>query len=403
MVLWPSGSGTALQKLIHQFKSGQDLVIKTVQTDIRNDIQRKAAEYAAENPFVIIKWPTGSGKTKAVLMAIDKSPPGPKWLVVVPEVLQIENLQADIVKHGFVHLYKDKIEAVICYASMHRYMGKKLRIWLNEAQHLSKLKEDISKTIEYDRIIADSATIPLIVKERLRRLGDFKEYNIDLKEAIEIGLLPEPAVHVLYTELDNTIRRNKWVVGKDTLLVTDKYYSDKLDEQISYWIDRSSEEGDPIWISNRIKQLGSQRKKFLAGCKTEAARFLINQLKGKRLLCYTGSIEQCNELGGKLAVNSKKTKKHNLEILRQFNEYEADKIYVNRMGKEGLNLEGIRAVVIVQLDSGNDEGLSFIQRTGRSLRSDEPEVYLLTVKNTQDEKYLKKALQNIDKKKVKYI
>jgi hypothetical protein len=71
------------------------------------------------------------------------------------------------------------------------------------------------------------------------------------------------------------------------------------------------------------------------------------------------------------------------------------------MGKEGMNLEGVQAGVIVQLDSGNDEGLSFLQKMGRILRSDSPIVYVLYAKGTQDERYLRRILEHIDPQYIK--
>lgn len=364
--------------------------------NIRDQIQEKGAELAKDNKLFICQLPTGSGKGKLCMMALDEISSDRKWLIVVPELIQIENLRRDINKHGFQNLYEDKIEDIICYASLSKYKGRKLNLWLNECHRLSLLKEDIAKTIDYERIIADSATIPELVRDRLSRLGHFFEYSMTLKEAIDIGLLPEPSIHVMYTRLDTAHARHIYKKSR----ITDRDFMNELDRSIEYWKGKS--EGEP-WISNKINQLGSQRKKFLAECKTEQARVLLESLGSKRTLCYAGSVEQCEALGGEYAINSKRGKKHNLKVLEQFNSGEIDRIYMNRMGREGLNLEGIRAVVMVQLSSGRDEGLEWIQKTGRSLRSEAPEVYMLVCRDTIDETYWSRARKLLDSgKKIKY-
>ena len=67
---------------------------------------------------------------------------------------------------------------------------------------------------------------------------------------------------------------------------------------------------------------------------------------------------------------------------------------------EGMNLNGIEAGIIVQLDG--KERL-FVQKCGRALRAEDPVVYIFYYKDTQDDVYLKGALENIDEKFVKYI
>jgi superfamily II DNA or RNA helicase len=67
---------------------------------------------------------------------------------------------------------------------------------------------------------------------------------------------------------------------------------------------------------------------------------------------------------------------------------------------EGMNLTDIQTGIIVQLDG--KERL-FLQKAGRSMRADDPVIFIFYYKNTQDEKYLKVALENIDAKYVQHI
>ena len=56
--------------------------------------------------------------------------------------------------------------------------------------------------------------------------------------------------------------------------------------------------------------------------------------------------------------------------------------------------------IIVQLDG--KERL-FIQKFGRSMRAEDPVSFVFYYKNTQDEVYLKNALENIDPKYVQHL
>ena len=67
---------------------------------------------------------------------------------------------------------------------------------------------------------------------------------------------------------------------------------------------------------------------------------------------------------------------------------------------EGMNLTDIQVGIIVQLDG--KERL-FIQKFGRSMRAEDPVSFIFYYKDTQDENYLKNALENIDSKYVQHI
>jgi len=148
-----------------------------------------------------------------------------------------------------------------------------------------------------------------------------------------------------------------------------------------------------VWILNKLKLIGGERKKFFAKCKTRATSQLLEQLQGKRIVIYTGSVEQCDELGGDRAVHSKKGRKYNIEVLRKFNNKEIDTIYFNNMGAEGLNLMDIDVAVIVQLSTGKDENLGITQRGGRAFRSSSPEIYILFCENSKDEEWKNEAIK----------
>ena len=95
-----------------------------------------------------------------------------------------------------------------------------------------------------------------------------------------------------------------------------------------------------------------------------------------------------------------RSSKLNQAIIDAFNDKKLRTIYAVGMANEGLNLVDIQAGIIVQLDG--KERL-FIQKFGRSMRAEDPVSYIFYYKNTQDETYLKKALENIDEKFISYL
>jgi superfamily II DNA or RNA helicase len=151
-----------------------------------------------------------------------------------------------------------------------------------------------------------------------------------------------------------------------------------------------------MWVNT-----GSQRKRFLGEFKTRAIKRLIDSLPKKmRFVCFCASVNQANMLDYVNTISSKRPAKSNQLIIDKFNAKKIDHIYAVGMITEGMNLTDIQLGIIVQLDG--KERL-FVQKIGRVLRADSPKAIIFYYKGTQDEVYLKGALENIDAKYVQYI
>lgn len=368
----------------------------------RELFQSECVELSKEYNFLAIEVATGTGKGLAVMKCIEEDKSEDKWLILMPEVLQIINFQDDVKKHGMSHIY-DKIEDVICYASLHKFEGKTLKLWCNEVHRLSECRTDISKTLKTSKIIVDSATISEEIKERLATLGNFYYYRLNTKEAIDKGILPEPVYYIKGIDLQNTEKYNKAVINKKEVLMTDKFYSMHLDSNLEYWKTRLNEHPKETWIKNKLITIGTIRKNFFALVKTKYVKDLVDKLGSKRCVIFCGTTGQSDEIGGDLSIHSKKGVKTNIKTLEAFNTKQIDKVYFNKMGREGMNLKDIECVIITQLSTGNDDGLEFVQTSGRGFRGLNPEIYLFYCKGTRDQVFLEKALKNIDKKYVKWL
>lgn len=363
---------------------------------IKDRIQNEIAELSITNPFLIIEMGTGSGKGLALLKCIDNCTSDKKWVIFVPEIAQIANMEGEIEKFNYSHLLNTKIEAIECYASMKKYEGKNYNLALNEVQNLSDARYDVLCTITYDNIIADSATIPYDIRYKLDQLGDFYTYSLPLKEGIELGILPKPKIYTIPVLLSSIKEKFEYTKYKKKVTGSAEQYYKHLGEQMKYWRDRYNREGD-AYMENKSLQYASMRKRFLGTLKTMRAKELIDKFEksGKRFIVFSSDVKQAELLGGsKLAIHSKKSPKVNKEVLRKFNALETDKIFPVGMLISGMTLSKLDTGLVVQLDSGaNNESLKIIQTCGRVLRSEDPELYILYVKDTKDEDYLQNAIK----------
>lgn len=400
--------------------------------EIKSALQKKEFEALKDKHRVILKWATGCGKSKMAIdlinYAIGSITHKPvSILFLVAEKAHIQNWKDEFEKWN---LQKEGIETdIICYASLKKVVNLSYDIIvLDEAHHVFTEKRltslwALSRNISKDSyIFLLSATLPYSKQDEIEDIfGKFIVSTVTLKEAIKKDILPDPTIYVIGMNLDNTISNQEIRIGKGSNVPEVKwenkqsyiskripcvikctqwqkylYYTDTM----NYWKGRyeysKKEFHHTMWVNG-----GSQRKRFLGECKTKVTKELLSLIPDKRkLVCFCASVPQADEISSTNTISSKKTDKYNKAIIDSFNKGYISRIYAVGMITEGMNLADIEAGIIVQLDG--KERL-FIQKVGRALRAKSPIVCLFYYKNTQDEMYLKRALESVDEKYVKHI
>ena len=399
--------------------------------DFKQKLQEREFLALKDEHRVILKWATGCGKSKMTIDLINNAIPAKepiRVLFVVAERAHIQNWQDEFDKWK---LRADKVSTwICCYASLKKYI--KYGLWdivvFDEAHHCFSEKrlaalEELKDNLYPDaHIYLLSATLSSGKQDVIEDIfGKFKTSTVSLKDAIEGDILPDPRVYVIAMELDNVKRHQEIKIGNDShapvvkwedrakylyknipciIQCTEFQKNLYLSQCIDYWNNRYHKSHSEF---QRIKaaNYGSQRKRFLGELKTGVVRSLIERLpKKNRFVCFCASVNQANSLDYVNTISSKRPAKSNQLIIDKFNKKEIDHIYAVGMITEGMNLTDIQTGIIVQLDG--KERL-FIQKFGRSLRAGDPVTFIFYYKNTQDENYLKGALENIDPKFVQHI
>lgn len=390
-----------------------------IKSNIEKDkIQDISVDLSQSYPTLLLSFATGVGKSLAAIKIIEKNKTK-KWYILCKEINHINNWIDEFKKHDKSYLL-DNIE-IFCYDSLHKYLDTEANLILDEGHGITELRLSQIKTIRAHQIIILSATVTQDKKDLLKQItGNLKEYHISISEAIEKGILPSPKVYLIDVFLDNKIINHENIIYKglkkerdiiycnyeDRIKVFNKYKSvelhinctakqkyDMLTQEVEY-NKKQHFKLQAKWTEFKWLNSGLKRKVFLAEYKTDMAKRILNYLEDKRLVCFTGSIPQCEDLGGKYVVHSKhKDKKYNQKLIDQFNSEKIDKLFAVNMLREGMNLTNIEAGVIVQLDN---QKLSFVQMLGRVFRSLLPECFVLVVRNTQDEVYLDTVLDGFN-------
>lgn len=405
----------------------------------KDDVQREAVELMREHKRLILQWATGLGKSRAAIEILkhlflehitNKQGEPFSILLIVAETAHKKNWKEEFSKWKVEEYIWDTMVKVDTYASLKNHRNQHYNyIILDEGHHSgSDLRLDILEDITADNVLVLSATLSSNVIFELNRIfGKFVSFKIGMQKAIEWGILAKPKVFLIPMKLDNhyqnqTIIEERGVAHKRVTVRTEKkdmwnYLKDKFHypnlrleikcteqekydwyvSKVDYW-KRMFMRSRNIGLKNKWLQFGSARKRYIGELKSYKASLLIDKLKDKRLVCFCSSITQAENLGGSNAIHSEK--KDSLAIIDKFNNKEIDSLFAVGMIQEGQNLTDIEAGVIVQLDG---QERAFIQKTGRAMRAEEPEIYILYYKGTRDEEYLEKALEGIDSEYVTIV
>ena len=406
--------------------------------DFKQQLQEREFAVLKDRQRVILKWATGCGKSKMAIDLINHATKGrlqkselnyicERVLFVVAERAHIQNWEDEFNKWK---LDRANISTdICCYASLKKYKDFSYDIVVFDEGHhvfsekrlaaLEGLKENLHPNAY---IYLLSATLPSSKQQLIEDIfGKFTVSTVTLKDAIKNEILPDPRIYVIGMELDNNKadqelrvnkadnkspvvsweKRGKYLFKNLPCIIkcTEKqkyiYYTDTME----YW-KRRYELSHNQFQHNLWVNTGSVRKRYLGELKTSVVYKLIQKIKGKRYVCFCASVNQAEMLSSHNTISSKKSSKYNQHVIDSFNEKKISNIYAVGMITEGMNLNGIEIGVIAQLDG--KERL-FVQKAGRVLRADDPIAFIFYFKDTQDEVYLKNALDNIDEKYVQHI
>lgn len=341
----------------------------------------------------LLKLAPRVGKTKLGIEIIKKEKPY-KILWVTPNTkLRDEDIPAEF-KQWKALSYLRKTD-IICYASLSNHTGNYDKIILDEYQDLtvSNAEPLLNGKIKYETILGLSGTHPKHKEKQdlydMLGLQTLSEMSID--EAVENKLIAPYKIKVIELDLDS---KDKYIVGGSKakpFMQTERSRYDYLTKLINMKL-FSGQPVPKFFYLNRMRFLYNLKSKH------DFAKKFISQLRGRTLI-FTGSIAQAEDL----CKNTYHSKTDDTK-LQKFLKGEINTLACVNAGGVGYTYTDVNNFVITQINS-NGKGDS-TQKIARSLvlqEGYEAVIYILVVKNTVDEDWLKKVLNDFDKDKVEYL
>ena len=379
---------------------------------IKDTEQRHALNMWAKSGFVgSIIAGTGFGKSRCGVLAAGKTlrdhiEGEGRGIVLVPTVQLRDQFEEEFSKWGYEDVV-DKIDFV-CYQSAYKLKDNHYNIVVCDEVHLG-LSPEYRKFFEnntYDRMLCMTATLP---EENEYKLHLFKiaptVYRISLDQCVAMGLVsPYDIVCVPIKLTDDEEKEYKSINKKFVYWKYQLGQFGAFDAAKAIMANKNASAKDKQ-AAARFYACIRDRKKVVDFASNKVAQLqkLVIQNLDSKMLVFGGANAFTDTLCDatqpfSVSYHSGKTKKQRENALLEFKEGNKNVLCSTKALNQGLDVPDASVGVVCGLTS---KALPMIQRIGRLIRFQEDKkgkIYILYVKDSQEEKWLKssvKGLKNI--------
>jgi len=369
--------------------------------------QRKALNnWVINNYHGSIIAGTGFGKSRCGVMAANhvlNNLNGDKVLVLVPTI-QLQDQFTEEFSKWECEDCLDRIE-VMCYQSAWKLRDKQYDLVICDEIHLglSEKYRQFFKYNIYDRILCMTATLPEEprYKIELHKIAPVV-YEISLDECVAQGLVAPYEINCIPIELTPEERLsyqkiNREFVEHKMALEPDAFNFAKTaltSPNVSYELKKHA-----AGFYKTIRERKSIVDK--AHNKIEMFKDLVYNNLDKKIITFGGLNEFTDTLAASVSplaevYHSKIPKKKRLNALKRFKNDEVNVLCSTKALNQGFDIPNASLGIVCGLTS---KALSMIQRVGRLIRWEEGKigkVYVLYVVDSQEEKWLKNAVWDLN-------
>lgn len=212
-------------------------------------------------------------------------------------------------------------------------------------------------------------------------------YEIDINEGVDIGLIANYTINVVYAEMSKSKIMKAGTKEKPFMTTEVANYA-----YLTGAVNTANAKTRKFKIMNRMRAIKNSPSKLAV------AQQILRILGGRRLI-FAGTIEQSKKLS-QFTFNSKTDDTD----LNRFRNGEINSLALVNSGGTGFTYKAIDHLVVVQADSDNN-GLTS-QKITRTLL-DQPDykatIWMVCLRGTQDEKWVAKTLDRFDRSKVEFF
>lgn len=360
--------------------------------ELREQIQKEALDAVLSYRKAGLHVSMGVGKTYIGLQYVQKI--GGKVLVVAPKVSIFESWKNDAIKFGLANLLENI--TFTTYISLTKHNPKLYDIVVLDEAHNTKHSHDLFLYEFKGRILGLTGTPP---KYSYGEKGQMMEqyypiqYSYTVGEAVDEEILNDYRIYIHKLPLDSANNIPVATKGKTFYTSESKQYS-WLKSQIDNAASEKQVFMKRIFLLNAIKQFKTKLK---------FVEFISNRVPSdEKCLLFANTTDQADKIC-QYSHHSKNSKDINTHNLNKFATGEITRLSAVEQLSEGVTIPRLKHIVIMH-SYGNEKKAS--QKIGRALRLNKDEVasvHVLCFRDTVDENWVTKSLEDFDINKIKWL
>lgn len=372
-------------------------VDNTAEQEAREKLFKECREVFIREMRLLLEGATGVGKTKICLELLKEhiNTTGEKWDIVVSNTRLISGWYDQIKEWGYEELLKSV--HIYCYQSLHKY-NRITNMILDESHKITdkKLVYIKAKTGGKSVIALSGSMIPE-KRALLKDLGIVNQNTVkySLDRAVINNLVTPYEISIIETLMDN-LKKTVTAGTKDKpFMVTEQQAYDFLSKKVRQAMMSKNSKNIKFKLLERMHYIYNLRSKLIA------AKKIINLLPDdKKTIIFCANINQANAVC-KYRYHSK-TDDTDLKL---FCEGKINRLAVVEGVTEGVNIPELDYAFVIQIQSNKTK---ILQKIGRLLRKTSNvnkigKVFILSTLLSQDSKWVKKALEDFNPSRIKYL
>jgi superfamily II DNA or RNA helicase len=328
------------------------------------------------------------GKIYTTINALEQMNPHCTILIAYPDLKIKESWEKDFITRG----YNNPNITYTTHLSLHKYKEYDFDVIIIDEIHLlSEAQIEAAKElIEHnDCVLGLTGTLSKWTEQTLNEeLGLFVVAEYPIEQAIEEGVIVDYEITVVRTPLDNVHKQN--YKGK---MRTEKQQFDAY----GYVIRNMEQTGG----NSMFLRLARMRIIQNSIAKLRRTKQLLEKHAEDRVLVFCG----VTDIADKLGIPSYHSKSSEKQLFEDFASGKGNHLAVVKIGNTGVTYKPLNRVIINYFDS-NAENLA--QKINRCMAMEyntpdkKAHIYIVTSNEEVEQKWLNKALEFFDKRKIKY-
>jgi len=356
---------------------------------LRDERQKEFANtWLDHGRFGILNLCPRFGKIYTTINALEQLPPHSTILIAYPDLKIKESWERDFATRE----YNNPNITYTTHLSLHKYKEYNFDVIIIDEIHLlSEAQIEAAKElIEHNEcVLGLTGTLSKWTEEILNReLGLFVVAEYPIEQAIEEGVIVDYEITVVRTPLDNVHKQN--YKGK---MRTEKQQFDAYG-----YVIRSMEQTGGNSMFLRLARMRIIQNSI---AKLKRTKQLLERHANDRVLVFCGVTDVADKLG----IPSYHSKSSEKQLFEDFASGKGNHLAVVKIGNTGVTYKPLNRVIINYFDS-NGENLA--QKINRCMAMEyntpdkKAHIYIVTSSEEVEQKWLNKALEFFDKRKIKY-